>query len=58
MITISKAVIKAHVDELLNKAQLGTEGKTLSKAEWEAMQEKLWRIKHYIDQGGNIHEIP
>lgn len=58
MITISKAVIKEHVDALLNKAQLGTEGKTLSKAEWEAMQEKLWRIKHYIDQRGNIHEVP
>jgi len=57
MITISKAVIEGYVDELLNKAQLGTEGKTLSKAEWEAVQEKLWRIKHYIDQGGNIHEI-
>jgi hypothetical protein len=56
MITISKAVIKEHVDELLNKAQLGIEGKTLSKAEWESMQEKLWRIKHYINQGGNIHE--
>jgi hypothetical protein len=51
MITISKAVIKEHVDEILNKAQLGIEGKTLSKAEWEAMQEKLWRIKHYINQG-------
>jgi hypothetical protein len=51
MITISKAVIKEHVDELLNKAQLGTEGKTLSKAEWESMQEKLRRIKHYINQG-------
>ena len=58
MITISKAVIEGYVDELLNKAQLGAEGKTLSKAEWEAVQEKLWRIKHYINQGGNIHEIP
>ena len=51
MVTISKAVIEDYVDALLNKAQLGTEGKTLSKAEWEAMQEKLWRIKHYLDQG-------
>ena len=50
-IIISKAVIEGYVDALLNKAQLGTEGKTLSKAEWESMQEKLWRIKHYIDQG-------
>lgn len=51
MITISKAVIDGYVDALLSKTQLGAEGKTLSKAEWESMQEKLWRIKHYIDQG-------
>jgi hypothetical protein len=50
-ITISKGVIEGYVDALLNKAQSGIEGKTLSLAEWEAMQEKLWRIKHYLDQG-------
>jgi len=49
--TISKAVIEGYVDALLNKAQLGTEGKPISKAEWESVQEKLWRIKHYINQG-------
>jgi len=49
--TISKAVIEGYVDALLNKAQLGIEGKTLSLAEWESIQEKLWRIKHYINQG-------
>ena len=52
-IIISKAVIEGYLYALFNKAQLGTEGKTLSKAEWESIQEKLWRIKHYIDQGEN-----
>lgn len=50
-VSISKRVIERHIDELLNKVQLVIEGKTLSNAEWEAVQEKLWRIKHYIDQG-------
>ena len=49
--TISKAVIEGYVDALLNKTQLGKEGKPISKAEWESVQEKLWRIKHYINQG-------
>ena len=52
-ITISKAVIEGYVDALLNKAQSGIEGKTLSVAEWRVIQENLWRIKHYIDQGDN-----
>jgi hypothetical protein len=50
-ITISKAVIEGYVDALLNHAQLGTEGKTLSVAQWRVIQENLWRIKHYINQG-------
>ena len=50
-ITISKGVIEEYLDALLNKAQSGVQGGTLSAAEWEAIQEKLWRIKHYINQG-------
>jgi hypothetical protein len=50
-ITISKGVIENHIDDLLNRLQSGIEGKTPSRIEWEVMQELLWRIKHYIDQG-------
>ena len=50
-VTISKGVIEAYIDVLLNTMQSGIEGKTPSRIEWEGMQELLWRIKHYIDQG-------
>ena len=50
-VTMSKGVIEAYINVLLNTVQSGIEGKTPSRIEWEGMQELLWRIEHYINQG-------
>jgi hypothetical protein len=50
-VTISKGVIDGHIEALLNRVQSGLQGKLLSLYELESMQEELWRIKHYINQG-------
>lgn len=50
-VTISKGVIENHIDDLLNRVQSAIQGTPLIKRELEVMQELLWRVKHYIDQG-------
>jgi hypothetical protein len=50
-VTISKGVIEDHIDTMLNRLQHAVQGTPLVQRELEAMQEMLWRIKHYIDQG-------
>jgi hypothetical protein len=50
-VTISKGVIETYVDVMLNTVQRGIDGTPPSRVTWEGMQEMLWRIKHYIDQG-------
>lgn len=50
-VTISKGVIEDHIDDLLNRLQSAIQGTPLIKRELEGMQELLWRIKHYINQG-------
>ena len=50
-VTISKGVIENHIDDLLNRLQSAIQGTPLIKRELEVMQEMLWRVKHYIDQG-------
>ena len=50
-VNISKDVIENHIDDLLNRVQSAVQGTPLIKRELEVMQELLWRIKHYIDQG-------
>lgn len=50
-VTISKGVTEGYIDALLNRVQSAMQEKTLTITELEAMQEKLWRIKHYINQG-------
>ena len=49
-VTISKGVIENHIDDLLNRLQSAKETPLIQR-ELEVMQELLWRIKHYIDQG-------
>lgn len=50
-ITISKGVVEEYIEALLNRVQSAIQGETLTITELEGMQEKLWRIEHYINQG-------
>lgn len=53
-IIISKSVIQNHLNELLHQVQSLMKGKTLDNHELNNMQEKLWRIEHYINQGDDV----
>ena len=50
-ITISKGATQSYINALLNQVQALMKGKTLDKYELSNMQEELWRIEHYINQG-------
>jgi len=50
-ITISKSVIQNHINDLLHQVQSLMKGKTLDNRELNDMQELLWRVEHYINQG-------
>ena len=53
-VIISKGVIENHIDDLLNRVQSAIQGTPLIKRELEDMQELLWRIEHYINQGDDV----
>lgn len=50
-VTISKGSTQSYINALLHQVQALIEGKTLDKYELSNMQEELWRIEHYINQG-------
>ena len=50
-VTISKGATQSYINALLNQVQALMKGKTLDKYELRNMQEELWRIEHYINQG-------
>ena len=50
-VTISKGATQSYINALLNQVQALMKGKTLDKYELSNMQEELWRIEHYINQG-------
>lgn len=50
-VVISKGSTQSYINALLHQVQALMKGKTLDKYELSNMQEELWRIEHYINQG-------
>lgn len=53
-VIISKGATQSYITALLNQVQALMKGKTLDKYELGNMQEELWRIEHYINQGDDV----